>query len=373
MDDINDITIVGGGLAGLTLAVLLRKAGFEVRIIEKKKYPFHRVCGEYISNEVKDFLKSQNLFPAEHRPTEISKLKLTATDGRSVSRLLPLGGFGISRYHFDHYLAKEAVKAGANLLEETTVTDVFQVDNHYNLVTSKGNFLTKLVIGCYGKRSNLDNKFSRSFFSKPSPYLGVKYHIKTDFPSDTIALHNFKDGYCGISMVEDNTFNLCYLSHQKNLKAFGSIENMEENVLFRNPEIKAIFENSEFLFKKPLTINEISFASKPLIENGIIMCGDAAGMITPLCGNGMAMAIHGAKILSESISQSYCDGGFNQAQLERSYTGKWTKAFSLRLNAGRAVQKLFGGHFTSQIALNLLRSPLWETIVSLTHGKPLKE
>ena len=60
-----DVIVVGGGLAGLINSILIRKAGFEVTLIERKKYPFHRVCGEYVSNEVIPFLKSEGLFPAE--------------------------------------------------------------------------------------------------------------------------------------------------------------------------------------------------------------------------------------------------------------------------------------------------------------------
>ena len=52
------IIVIGGGLAGLTSAILLAKANFDITLIERKQYPFHRVCGEYISNEVLPFLKT---------------------------------------------------------------------------------------------------------------------------------------------------------------------------------------------------------------------------------------------------------------------------------------------------------------------------
>ena len=61
---VNDNTIIiGGGLGGLTTAALLAKGGREVLLIEKKTYPFHRVCGEYVSNEVQGFLEKEGLFP----------------------------------------------------------------------------------------------------------------------------------------------------------------------------------------------------------------------------------------------------------------------------------------------------------------------
>ena len=93
-----EIIIIGGGLAGLTAAALLAKRGRKVLVVEKKAYPFHRVCGEYISNEVKGFLKRENLYPDALQPAEIDRFMLTSTKGKVVEIGLDLGGFGISRY-----------------------------------------------------------------------------------------------------------------------------------------------------------------------------------------------------------------------------------------------------------------------------------
>jgi len=100
----NKIIIAGGGLAGLVAAIRLARKGFECTLIEKKTYPFHRVCGEYISNETADFLKRENLYPQEFNPPQISQLQLSAVTGKSTITALGLGGFGISRFTFDHYL-----------------------------------------------------------------------------------------------------------------------------------------------------------------------------------------------------------------------------------------------------------------------------
>ena len=71
---------------------------------------------------------------------------------------------------------------------------------------------------------------------------------------------------------------------------------MEENVLYKNPCFKKIFSETEFLFNEPVTISQISFDKKTQTENHVLMLGDAAGMITPLCGNGMSMAMHSASL-----------------------------------------------------------------------------
>jgi flavin-dependent dehydrogenase len=217
----------------------------------------------------------------------------------------------------------------------------------------------------------MDISLDRSFIRKRSPYAGVKYHIRTDHPADLISLHNFKDGYCGLSQIEESKYTLCYLTHRNNLKKFGNIKEMEENVLYKNPFLKSVFQNSEFLFERPEVINEISFSTKSPIENHVLMAGDAAGMITPLCGNGMAMAIHSAKILSELV-MDFVNGELTRPQLETSYSTSWNSHFARRLWAGRQIQRLFGDEWSSNLAVNLMRKskPVAEFIISQTHGTP---
>jgi flavin-dependent dehydrogenase len=102
-----------------------------------------------------------------------------------------------------------------------------------------------------------------------------------------------------------------------------------------------------------------------------IMTGDAAGMITPLCGNGMAMAIHSCKILSDLILSSN-KTTFDRAKLEQQYSNAWKNLFERRLWAGRQIQNLFGGEWTSNVAVNLARysKPVARFLVDQTHGKP---
>ena len=146
---------------------------------------------------------------------------------------------------------------------------------------------------------------------------------------------------------------------------------MEESILFENPFLKSIFTSAEFLFQKPETINEISFETKEPVWNHVLMAGDAAGMIAPLCGNGMAMAIHSAKILSELIRTHLGKENFNRHQLETEYTRVWRKSFANRLWIGRQIQnRLFGSVFTSNLAVTLAiqSKAIAKMIIRNTHG-----
>ena len=174
-------------------------------------------------------------------------------------------------------------------------------------------------------------------------YVGVKYHVRTVMPGHQIALHNFPGGYCGISEIEDGRYCLCYLTSSENLKNNGqSIPAMEEKVLKQNPALRELLEKVEILYEEPVTIAQISFAEKTQIENHVLCVGDAAGMITPLCGNGMSMALHGSKIAAEVITfRRQC----SRQLMENTYQKNWNRLFAKRLRTGRFIQRFSGKHF----------------------------
>jgi flavin-dependent dehydrogenase len=389
-----DLFIAGGGLAGLSLSIQLARAGFRVCLAEKERYPFHRVCGEYISMESWDFLEGLGLPLSAMSLPRITQLTVTAPNGTGIDRPLPLGGFGISRYTLDLHLAQIAREVGVELLEDIRVLDMQYGDDQLGTVgpdqgesdqlkdgqvhiqTSAGAFRSRVAVGSFGKRSNLDLRWQRPFVQqKPGPlnnYIGVKYHIEYDFPKDRIALHNFADGYCGISAVEDNHYCLCYLTTANNLrKSGGSLKAMEASILSVNPHLRDIFSRAKFLWDEPVTISQVSFARKELVRDHILFCGDAAGMITPLCGNGMSMALHGSKILARLLEQ-LLQGNISREEMESAYTLAWNRQFGTRLRVGRAIQSLFGKPGTTNAFIQVLKPfpGVVSALIRGTHGRP---
>ncbi len=369
------VTVIGGGLAGLSLSILLAKTGYEVILFEKEKYPFHKVCGEYISMESWNFIERLGLNLSKLNLPIIKNLVVSSPDGNFLKSKLDLGGFGISRYFLDNELKKTAVQNGVIIHEETKVNDIVFNDEIFTVKFNRGEITTSIVAGSFGKRSNLDVKWQRDFIKqnpgKLNNYIGVKYHIKTSFPADTIALHNFNDGYCGISKVENNEYCLCYLTTAQNLKDnHNSIKKMEKNILQKNPFLKKIFSESEFLFPEPITISQISFDKKSQIENYILMLGDAAGMITPLCGNGMSMAFHSSKIAFENI-RLFLDKEINREEMEKRYAHQWQNQFENRLKNGRIIQKLFGKERLTNLFIRIIKHFPFviRRMIKATHGK----
>jgi len=372
--DKTHIIIIGGGLAGLTSAIHLAKAKYKVLLIEKNKYPKHKVCGEYVSNEVLPYLNYLGFNPFEFGAKSISKFELTTHNNKRIKVKLPLGGFGMSRYAFDFQLYQLALQNGVAVLHDTVTNVGFKEDRFKVETTANATFQSKIVIGAFGKRSNLDIQFDRAFIKTKSPYLGVKIHVSGDFPEDKVALHNFKGGYCGVSKVENNHINICYITNYKAFKKFKDVNTFQEAVLFKNKDLQSVFTNTNPEFKKPLTISQISFETKQPVENHMIMCGDTAGMIHPLCGNGMGMAIRSAQLASELIID-YLEGKIETRNvLEKRYTNQWKTNFSLRLKIGHTIAYLFRQNWLAPKLLVLLAAfPfLVPKIIRMTHGKPME-
>nr|WP_186741907.1 NAD(P)/FAD-dependent oxidoreductase [Spirosoma utsteinense] len=369
-----DVIIIGGGLAGLVSALELARAGRSVTLVERKLYPFHKVCGEYVSNEVKPYIESLGIDLTALGATDIRRFQVSAPSGRLLESSLDLGGFGISRYVLDYELYQLGLGAGVEFLLGKQVDAVTAEGDGFTCTVNDGSCLTsRLVLGTFGKRSKLDKALNRAFMQQPSPYVGVKYHVRVDLPDDVIALHNFSDGYCGMSAIEDGKYCVCYLTTRENLRKYGNIPDMEEAILHRNPHLRSVFRSAQHLYDKPEVINEISFAPKRAVENHILMAGDSAGLITPLCGNGMAMAIHGAEFGSE-LANAFLLGRLTRAELERDYQRGWSQRFARRLWVGRTVQRLFGKPWLTEAGAWAFGTfkPALRTVMRQTHGDVIK-
>ncbi|CAN5212633.1 hypothetical protein BH09BAC4_BH09BAC4_18940 [soil metagenome] len=368
-----DVLIIGGGLAGLTAAIHLAKYHVRVILIEKQAYPHHKVCGEYISNEVLPYLQFLGITVDDLNPSRIHRFLLSTVSGKTIESDLPLGGFGVSRYAFDHFLYKKALALGVTIHQQQVV-DIQFTNDVFTATTDDGEkYTAHMAIGAYGKRSALDKQLQRKFILKESPWLGVKMHYQATFPNDLVSLHNFDGGYCGLSQVEDGIVNACYLVSYSSFKKYKNVKVFQANVLYKNPHLRNFLTGATALFDKPLVISQLSFSKKEPVENHILMCGDTAGLIHPLCGNGMAMAIHSAKLASDLLIRYFQREITNRLTVEKQYTLSWNDEFKRRLAIGRLLQSvLYYPALTNTLLKSLQLTPrALPLLIKQTHGKPL--
>jgi flavin-dependent dehydrogenase len=314
-----------------------------------------------------------NISVEDLKPTHINKLQFSTISGKIINTDLPLGGFGISRYALDYYLYQKAIVDGCKMIHES-VENIHFTDDVFTVTTSKETIIkSKIVLGAFGKRSNIDIQLNRNFIRKKSSWLAVKAHYEGQFSDKLVGLHNFNGGYCGVSKVEGSKINICYLASYETFKKHKDSDVYQKEVLEQNPYLKNIFQSTKLLFEKPLTISQISFEQKQPVENHILMIGDTAGLIHPLCGNGMAMAIHSAKIAAEVIDDFLKEKIKSRATLEQIYTQHWNKNFKSRLRTGRLLAKILLKPKLSNVVFRIVMiAPfLLPLIIKNTHGKPI--
>ena len=369
-----DILIIGGGLAGLTAALHLQRAGMAVILIEKDTYPHHKVCGEYVSNEILPYLQWLDADPAILHPSIITKLLFSTLSGTSIYTRLPMGGFGISRYKLDHFLYEKFVTKGGCVIQATVSNVVFEKDEFTVFTQTEEQFTARQVIGAYGKRSSIDLKLKRPFIQQKSPFLAVKAHYSGEFDTDLVALHSFKGGYCGVSKIEDQKINICYLTDYKTFKTHKNIAAYQENILYQNKHLKDIFERCTPLFETPLTISQLSFGAREAVTDHILMIGDTAALIHPLCGNGMAMAMHSAKICAELLIRFFNGEISSRTVLEKRYIISWNQHFKSRLWMGRTLSAIFRKEYLAdKLISGIVKVPfILPLLIRKTHGHLLK-
>jgi flavin-dependent dehydrogenase len=364
-----DIIIAGGGLAGLTAGLILSKS-HSVLIIDPDDYPRHKMCGEYLSAEVYEFFKKEGLDLTQLTSYQFDELIFSTKKGHQLKTKLPLGGFGISRYALDLALYNK-VKAHATF-EIDRVLSILKTDDYFTVETSDKTFTCKQAIMATGKRSVLDKNLDRPFIAQKSPWLAVKMHYNYDMPANEVQLHNFEGGYAGLSKIENGNVNLCYLSTFESFKRFKNVDAFNENVLSENPHLKRFFKTAVPQWEQPITISQISFEQKKPVEDEIIMAGDTAGLIHPLCGNGMAMAIHSGLLAAQAISP-FLRGTLNREEALKDYEKIWNVNFKARLRMGRYLQGILLHPVYTKVAMGFIKNiPIaLPMIIKKTHGKPI--
>lgn len=338
-----DVALVGGGLAGLAAAIALAKQGWRVVLFEQEHYPFHKVCGEYLAEESLGFLARLGLPWSEMALPRIQQACFSSPSGAMLELPLQPGGIGISRYTLDMSLVNLAREAGAEIRDGERVKRIGGSPGAFGLATATSEFQARVVAGTWGKFSNLDVQLQREFVQahyRAEGMVGVKYHVQARFPRDRVALHSFPGGYCGVSAIENDQFCMAYLVEAQRLKGCkGSIEHLEATLLRQNPHLDHLLSHVKPLYPRPLVISQVHFRTKSAQSAHVLMAGDSAGMVAPLSGNGMSMALRAAALLTEWIPL-YLNGKLTHPELEQHYSYQWQQIFGARIRTGLWLQRL---------------------------------
>lgn len=343
MTETFDVAVIGSGISGSCAAIRLAKNGARVLVIEAGEFPRHKVCGEFLSPESKSvFARLDVLKNIENSGSvAVHSARIVSRSGREVNLDLPQSALAISRFRLDEILATAAQNAGAELFCRTRVRTVSKEADGFHISGTHGDFKARVVLNAAGRNVSWlahETKNAPSNRQNQTKYVGLKTHFEnSSFPDGLVELHAWRGGYCGLVQVEDGILNVCLLTRYDVLNG-RSPEEFWNWLLDHLPALHARLKNAVQQIPWLATGNVVFNGSTPLSQN-IWNCGDAAGFIHPLVGDGMAMAARSGELAGVILS-SHLRGEISEKHAREIYDLAWQREFASRLKWASRFQKL---------------------------------
>ncbi|WP_254639525.1 NAD(P)/FAD-dependent oxidoreductase [Cohnella sp. GbtcB17] len=380
-----DAAIIGGGIAGSSLAKALADRGRKVLLIDRKAFPRHKVCGEFLSPESIGMLTELGFAPAIQAlgPAAIRAARIHAFGGAPLRVPLPGMAWGLSRHALDDTLHRAAGLAGAEIATGAAVAAMRREADGYALHIAQGGFAqtvrARVVIGAWGVNGRAPDITggetsgeTRRIKPAGSPYLGVKMHFSGIEAADEVELYFFEGGYLGLSPAGGGLVNVAALFDRRACRETPTaVHGWLDLARARCPALARRLDGAAPVPGTQAAVAPVRLYAKPIPWDGVPLVGDACVTIPPLCGDGMSMALRAAQ-LSAAYAERRLGGELTDAEWEEAYALAVRRAFSGPLRWGNLLQRAAGKPPLARAALGAARfmPSLGSLLVRATRLKP---
>jgi len=338
MKDVYDVIIAGAGPAGSSAAIHLAKNGLSVLLVEQKKFPRAKLCGEFISPECQDHFEKLGVAGSivYSGPASISETVFYSSRGHQVT--VPSSWFGermalgLSRAVMDDVLLRRAAEVGVEVIEGAAVVGPrINTDGVHGLKLKIGSeeqeFQAPLTIDATGRARILARKLHHTHKQKPK-LIAFKAHFQnTRVAPGACEIYFYKGGYGGLSSIESGESNLCFIISAEQVKRCHSDPDRE--MVMTNPRASHTL-GSATTTSEWLSASWESFGRQsPAPAKGLLAIGDAAAFIDPFTGSGMLMALESGELVAEVILRHRDD--LVTTALASDYTTAYNARFHSRL------------------------------------------
>ena len=356
-----DVIVVGAGPAGSTTAFYLAQAGLDVLLLEKSTFPREKVCGDGLTPRAVKALAGMGIDISEQSGWLRNKGLRVIGAGHRLEVPWPdlssYPGYGLvrTRTDFDETLARRAQKAGARLLEDTTVTGPVLDERTGKIkgvkTSSERQYVARTVIAADGNSSRLSVAMGLRKRDDRPLGVAVRTYYRTPRHDDDY-LESWLDlwdgdrllpGYGWIFGMGDGTSNVG-LGLLNTSQAFGNTDYREmlRKWLKGMPAEWGFTEENR---TEPIrgAALPMGFNRTPHYYNGLLLAGDAGGMVNPFNGEGIAYAMESGELLARTVVQAFARG--RDAETERVLAGypvALKQAYGGYYALGRQFVKLIG-------------------------------
>jgi flavin-dependent dehydrogenase len=374
----HDIIILGAGPAGSSLAAVLRELGWDVVLIERRNFPHHKVCGEFLSPESQASLRAMGLYPtvAALQPARIAQARLVSPAGVAVQTPLPGCAWGLSRFALDAGLAAAAQQRGVDLRANITATAIRQIGKSFEVALRSRNgsetIRARAVVAACGRHSLSGLPPRRTQNLKPGQgYVGVKCHYEGVTMPAQVELFFFPGGYAGVNRIEGERVNFCLLATQAAfVRAGQSMAAMRHTAACWNPALGRRLAGGQVLPETETAVAAVDPNRPGTPWDGVACLGDTAVMIPPLCGDGMAIALRSAELCAP-LAHNFLQGQLSLADWQVGYQASWHAEFDQPVRVGRYLQAMLNLPLLADalIGLGRLAPPLVTALVQATRSR----
>jgi flavin-dependent dehydrogenase len=343
-----DVAIVGAGPGGSTLAALLASRGITVALIDRDTFPRDKLCGEFLSYDALPIVELLGVDLGD--APKIDRCRVVARHA-TYEFDLPYAARGVSRMTFDDLLVRAAIRNGA-----TAVTATATALDANRVITDRETIRAKVVAGAWGRWGRFDTQLGRAFVrDRAHRNFGFKRHYRGE-RTNVIELHSFRRGYLGVSSVDGGLVNICGLVHASRLAHHkGRWDSFIDTIRQEEPTLESLYARHVPAQEQFLSSDPVIFRARSAVEAGVFMIGDASGVIDPLTGNGMAMALQSA-LLAAPLILRIIQTPSKRDEIEREYATRHRTMFSSRIRWSRGVARLLSNPTLVDTAIRTVRT-----------------
>lgn len=336
-----DLIVIGGGPAGSAAAITAARRGAQVLLLERGKYPRHKVCGEFVSAEslgiLTSLLEQTSLLESQLIPfPKITQGKLFI-DGSVLEAPIDPPAASIPRIELDTALWNAAIAAGVDARQQQSVQSVAG-HGHFRVSTAADRFAARSVINASGRWSNL-SKINFPETNGPSPkWLGLKAHFTEPRISSSVDLYFFEGGYCGVQPLRrdartgESRVNACAMVRSDLANSLAQVFSLHPALQDRTSRWKQVTElvaTSPLIFRKP----------NPVCDE-ILLAGDAAGFVDPFVGDGISLALRSGVMAASSL-QGFFARELSLAEALRRYFLEYSRELMPVFRMSSRIRRLF--------------------------------